>query len=57
LVDARPGSHITSVAFAIELEREEDGRWIAEVPLCPACCATGWIVMKRRLASKHLHSV
>jgi hypothetical protein len=32
LVDARPGWYITSVAFTIEFEREEDGRWIAEVP-------------------------
>jgi hypothetical protein len=29
-VDARPGWYITSVTFTIELEREEDGRWIAE---------------------------
>ena len=29
-----PGSgwYITGVTFTIELEREEDGRWIAEVP-------------------------
>lgn len=29
---SRTGWYITSVIFTIELEREEDGRWLAEVP-------------------------
>ena len=32
MVGARPGWYITQVTFTIELEREEDGRWIVEVP-------------------------
>ena len=35
MVSARPGWYITGVTFTIELEREEDGRWIAEVPALP----------------------
>jgi predicted RNase H-like HicB family nuclease len=34
-VDARRGWYITGVTFTIDLEREEDGRWIAEVPALP----------------------
>jgi predicted RNase H-like HicB family nuclease len=30
LVDGWTGWYITQVTFTIELEREEDGRWIAE---------------------------
>ena len=38
--DARQGWYITGVTFTIELEREDDGRWIAEVPALPGvlCC-------------------
>jgi len=32
LLDGWPGWYIGGVTFTIELEREEDGRWIAEVP-------------------------
>lgn len=38
------------MAFSIELEREDNGPWLAEVPLCPACCATTRTAMKRLLA-------
>ena len=33
LLDSWPGCYITRVTFSIELEREDDGRWLAEVPL------------------------
>jgi predicted RNase H-like HicB family nuclease len=29
------------VTFAVEIEREEDGRWIAEVPALPGVLAYG----------------
>jgi len=32
LLGSQPGCYSTSVTFTIELEREDDGRWIAEVP-------------------------
>src|SRR6266508_2161410 len=32
LLDSRPGWYSTRVVFSIEIEREEDGRWLAEVP-------------------------
>ena len=32
LVDSRPGCYSTTVTFSIELDREDDGRWLAEVP-------------------------
>ena len=32
LLESRPGWYITGVIFSIELEREADGRWLAEVP-------------------------
>ena len=32
VVTPRPGCYSTSVTFPIELERDTDGRWIAEVP-------------------------
>lgn len=32
LLDSWPGCYSTCVAFSIELEREDDGRWLAEVP-------------------------
>ena len=34
-MDVRRGWYITGVTFTIEPEREEDGRWIAEVPGLP----------------------
>ena len=41
LVHARRGWYITGVTFTIELEREEDGRWIAEVPALPGVLCYG----------------
>jgi predicted RNase H-like HicB family nuclease len=32
LLDSRPRCYSTAVVFSIELEREDDGRWLAEVP-------------------------
>ena len=40
-MDARPGWYITRVTFTIEIEREEDGRWIAEVPALPGVLCYG----------------
>ena len=40
-MNARPGWYITSVTFTIELEREQDGRWIAEVPALPGVLCYG----------------
>ena len=41
MVAAPSGWYITPVTFTIELEREEDGRWIAEVPQLPGVLAYG----------------
>ncbi len=35
------GWYIIHVTFTIELEREEDGRWIAEVPALPGVLCYG----------------
>lgn len=32
LLDSWPGWYISSVTFTVEIEREDDGRWLAEVP-------------------------
>ena len=40
-MSARPGWYITPVTFTIELEREEGGRWIAEVPALPGVLCYG----------------
>jgi predicted RNase H-like HicB family nuclease len=40
-VGARSQWYITDVTFTIELEREEDGRWIAEVPALPGVLCYG----------------
>jgi predicted RNase H-like HicB family nuclease len=32
LLDSWPGWYSTRVIFSIEIEREDDGRWLAEVP-------------------------
>jgi predicted RNase H-like HicB family nuclease len=37
----RPEWYITHVTFTIELEREEDGRWVAEVPDLPGVLCYG----------------
>jgi predicted RNase H-like HicB family nuclease len=41
LVDARRGWYISGVTVTIELEREEDGRWIAEVTALPGVLCYG----------------
>jgi predicted RNase H-like HicB family nuclease len=41
LLDSRPGWYITTVTFTIELECEDDGRWIAEVPTLPGVLCYG----------------
>jgi predicted RNase H-like HicB family nuclease len=41
LVDARLGWYIAAVTFTVELEREEDGRWIAEVTALPGVLCYG----------------
>jgi predicted RNase H-like HicB family nuclease len=35
LLGDRPDSTVAHVTFTIELERETDGRWLAEVPALP----------------------
>ena len=42
LLDNRTGWNSTRVTLSIELEREDDGRWLAEVPALPGvmCYAT-----------------
>ena len=32
MLDSRPKWYSTAEVFSIEIEREDDGRWIAEVP-------------------------
>lgn len=32
LLDGQPGCYSIEMTFSIELEREDDGRWLAEVP-------------------------
>lgn len=32
LVGPRAGCYVTLVTFKVELEREQDGRWLAEIP-------------------------
>jgi predicted RNase H-like HicB family nuclease len=41
LLDSWPGCYSTGVTFSIELEREEDGRWLAEVPSLPGVMCYG----------------
>jgi len=41
LLDSRPGWYIAAVTFTIEIEREDDGRWLAEVPALPGVMAYG----------------
>jgi predicted RNase H-like HicB family nuclease len=37
----RPGDEVTPMHFNIEIEREDDGRWIAEVPDMPGVMVYG----------------
>ena len=41
LVNSRPGWYIALVTFTIEIEREDDGRWLAEVPALSGVMAYG----------------
>jgi predicted RNase H-like HicB family nuclease len=41
LLDSRPEWYIAGVTFTIEIEREEDGRWLAEVPALSGVMAYG----------------
>jgi predicted RNase H-like HicB family nuclease len=41
LLDSRPGWYIAWVTFTIEIEREDDGRWLAEVPALSGVMAYG----------------
>jgi predicted RNase H-like HicB family nuclease len=40
-LDIWPGWYIACVTFTVEIEREDDGRWIAEVPGLPGVLAYG----------------
>ena len=41
LLDCLPGWYIARVTFTIEIEREDDGRWLAEVPALSGVMAYG----------------
>lgn len=41
LVRGSPEWYIAEVTFSIEIEQEDDGRWIAEVPTLPGVMAYG----------------
>jgi predicted RNase H-like HicB family nuclease len=41
LLGGWPGWYIALVTFTIELEREADGRWLAEVPALPGVMCYG----------------
>ena len=41
LLDSRPEWYIAGVTFTIEIDREEDGRWLAEVPALSGVMAYG----------------
>ena len=41
LVRQRPEWYIANVTFTIEIEREDDGRWLAEVPALSGVMAYG----------------
>jgi predicted RNase H-like HicB family nuclease len=38
---AGPDGRVRGVVFSVELEREDDGRWLAEVPALPGVMAYG----------------
>ena len=40
-MDARRGWYIAGVTFTVALEREEDGRWLAEVTALPGVLCYG----------------
>lgn len=41
MFDSRPGCYIADVTFTIEIEQEDDGRWLAEVPALSGVMAYG----------------
>jgi len=41
LLDSRLGWYIAGVTFSVEIEREDDGRWLAEVPALSGVMAYG----------------
>ena len=41
LLDSRPDGTLPCVTFTIEIEREDDGRWLAEVPALSGVMAYG----------------
>jgi predicted RNase H-like HicB family nuclease len=41
LVHSLVGATLPSMTFIVELEREEDGRWLAEVPALPGVMCYG----------------
>jgi predicted RNase H-like HicB family nuclease len=41
LLDSQPGWYSTAVTFTIELEREDDGRWLAEIDALPGVMCYG----------------
>lgn len=41
MLDRRPGWYIAIVTFTIEIEREDDGRWLAEVHALAGVMAYG----------------
>ncbi|MBM2812882.1 MAG: type toxin-antitoxin system HicB family antitoxin, partial [Chloroflexi bacterium] len=41
LLGSRPGWYIARVIFTIEIDREDDGRWLAEVPALSGVMAYG----------------
>ena len=40
--------------FKVELEQEEDGRWIGEVPSLPGVLVMALLVLRHKLPSKRL---
>jgi predicted RNase H-like HicB family nuclease len=40
-LDERSDATLTKTTFSIELEREDDGRWLAEVPAIPGVLCYG----------------
>jgi predicted RNase H-like HicB family nuclease len=38
---SRPGDEVSPMHYTIEIEREDDGRWIAEVPELPGVMVYG----------------
>ena len=41
MLDSRPDGTLPCVTFTIEIEREDDGRWLAEVPALSGVMAYG----------------